>query len=111
MLKSVIWMGSSKGDLLAFPYDARRDAGHQLYLVQCGKEPSDWKPMTSIGAGVCEIRVHEAEGAFRVIYLATRPDGVYVLHCFQKKTRKTSKSDVELARGRFTKIPKKRGKQ
>src|SRR5512146_722461 len=107
MLKSVIWMGSSKADLLGFPEEARRDAGHQLFLVQCGKEPSDWKPMTSVGDGVCEIRIHEAEGAFRVIYLATRSEGVYVLHCFQKKTRKTSKRDLALARKRFSKMPKR----
>jgi phage-related protein len=52
--------------------------------VQRGEEPKDWKPTATVGAGVREIRIHESSGAFRVIYLATRPEGVYVLHCFQK---------------------------
>ena len=53
--------------------------------------------MTSVGAGVKEIRVRDETGIFRMIYLATRPEGVYVLHCFQKKTQRTSRSDVKLA--------------
>jgi len=60
--------------------------------------------MSAVGAGVREIRVHEESGEFRVIYLATRPEGVYVLHCFQKKTQKTSRFDVELASRRFRAI-------
>lgn len=62
--------------------------------------------MPSIGAGVREIRVR-AGGAFRVIYLASRPEGVYVLHCFQKKTQKTAPSDLELAKLRFKQIGEK----
>ena len=104
MVKPLLWMGGSKEDLSAFPSDARRDAGYGLYLVQCGKEPSDWKPMPSIGAGVCEIRVHEAGGAFRVIYLARRSEGIYVLHCFQKKTQKTARTDLALAKRRFAQL-------
>jgi phage-related protein len=60
--------------------------------------------MTSVGAGVKEIRVRDEAGSFRVIYLATRPEGVYVLHCFQKKTQRTSGSDLELATKRFKSI-------
>ncbi len=62
--------------------------------------------MKTIGAGVNEIRVREASGAYRVIYLATRPEAVYVLHCFQKRTEKTSKHDIDLAQKRFKAIPK-----
>ena len=100
-------MGSSKEDLIAFPADARSDAGYQLGLVQQGEEPRDWKPMASIGQGVREIRVSEAPGAFRVIYLATRPEGVYVLHCFQKKTQKTAASDLNRAQRRFKAVPER----
>ena len=75
--------------------------GHQLFLVQCGLEPDDWKPITSVGTGVKEIRVKDAAGIFRTVYLATRPDAVYVLHCFQKKTQQTSQRDIELARKRL----------
>jgi phage-related protein len=59
--------------------------------------------MTIIGVGVREIRV-KVGGAFRVIYLASRPDGVYVLHCFQKKTQQTAQQDIEIARQRFKQI-------
>lgn len=104
-MKSVIWMGSSRNDLIAFPADARSEAGYQLERVQRGEEPQDWKPMTSVGPGVREIRIHESSGAFRVIYLTTRPEGVYVMHCFQKKTQKTSRSDLNLAQSRFKAMP------
>jgi phage-related protein len=60
--------------------------------------------MTSIGTGVKEVRVRDEAGVFRVIYLATRPEGVYVLHCFQKKTQRTSSSDLELATKRLKSI-------
>src|SRR3546814_1435829 len=60
----------------AFPEDARTDAGWQLELVQRGDDPDDWKPMKTVGQGVQEIRIREASGAFRVIYLATLEDRV-----------------------------------
>ena len=78
--------------------------GFELYRVQCGLDPKDWKPMTTVGAGVKEIRERDEAGIFRIIYLATRPEGVYVLHSFQKKTQKTSRPDLELAKKRFKAI-------
>lgn len=60
--------------------------------------------MTAVGSGVKEIRVRDAAGIFRMVYLATRPEGVYVLHCFQTKTQRTSRSDLELATKRFESI-------
>ncbi|MDH6261252.1 phage-related protein [Bradyrhizobium sp. BR13661] len=78
--------------------------GNQLFLVQIGEEPSDWKPMTSIGPGVREIRVRQASGAYRVIYLATIGDAVHVLHAFRKKTQATAKRDIDLARARLRQI-------
>jgi phage-related protein len=102
--KPLHFVGSSHDDLKAFPDEARRDAGFNLDFVQRGLEPSNWKPMKTVGPGVNEIRVRDATGAFRVIYLATRPEGVYVLHCFQKKTQKTRKSDIDLAARRFDQI-------
>jgi len=100
-VKPVIWMGSSREDLREFPEAVQDSAGFELYRVQCGLEPKDWKSMTSVGTGVKEIRVRDAAGVFRMIYLATRPEGIYVLHCFQKKTQRTSRSDLELATKRF----------
>lgn len=109
MLKPIEWKGSSYDDLMEFPREARHDAGYQLERVQGGEEPEDWKPMPSIGPGVREIRVHEESGEFRVIYLATRPEAVYVLHAFQKKSQKTSRTDVALAIKRFKMIPRSGG--
>ena len=95
--KPVEFRGSSLDDLRAFPLAAKREAGHQLDQVQNGQEPDDWKPMNTVGQGVKEIRIRDAAGAFRVIYVAKFADAVYVLHCFQKKTGKTSKADLDLA--------------
>ena len=72
----------------------------------CGLEPGDWKPMSSIGPGVCEIRVRNPEGAFRAVYLANTPLRIYVLHCFQKKSRKTARQDIETAIRRLKSIPR-----
>lgn len=96
-MKLIQWLGSSRADVRAFPEDARIDAGWQLELVQRGEDPEDWKPMTTVGVGVREIRIREASGAFRIVYLATLEDRVLVLHAFQKKTQATPKKDIELA--------------
>jgi phage-related protein len=61
----------------------------------------DWKSMTTVGQGVREIRIRDEVGAYRVIYVAKFADAVYVLHCFQKKTQKTSKADIDLAAKRY----------
>lgn len=99
--KAVEFVGSALDDLRAFPLAARREAGHQIDQVQHGLEPDDWKPMNTVGQGVREIRIRDAAGAFRVIYVAKFADAVYVLHCFQKKTEKTSKTDLDLASKRY----------
>jgi phage-related protein len=106
-LKRVTFHGDSLDRLRDFPEDARREAGHQLYQIQMGREPSDWKPMSTIGAGVRESRIRDASGAYRVIYIATFADAVHVLHAFQKKTRKTARRDRELAAARLREL--KRG--
>lgn len=89
--KPIEFRGNSLSDLRSFPVSARRDAGFQLHLVQHGSEPDHWKPMNTIGQGVREIRIWDESGTFRVIYVAKFANTVYVLHCFQKKTAKTSK--------------------
>jgi phage-related protein len=107
--KPVEFRGSSLEDLRAFPLTARREAGHQLDQVQNGREPDDWKPMNTVGRGTKEIRIQDEAGAFRVLYLAKFADAVYVLHCFQKKTEKTSKADVGIAAKRFRDLLKELG--
>ncbi|VAY87839.1 conserved hypothetical protein [mine drainage metagenome] len=99
--KPVEFQGSALDDLRAFPLAAKREAGHQIDQVQNGQEPDDWKPMNTVGQGVKEIRIRDVAGAFRVLYVAKFADAVYVLHCFQKKTGKTSKADVDLAAKRY----------
>jgi len=99
--KPVEFLGSSLDDIRDFPETARREAGSQIRRVQYGEEPDDWKPMPSIGAGVCEIRIRNDGDQYRVIYLAKLPGVVFVLHGFQKKTQKTSKRDLDLAKQRF----------
>ena len=98
--KTILWLGSSRSDVQTFPQDARRLTGFQLRLVQQGMEPSDWKPMPSIGPGVREIRIHTAV-EHRVCYVAKFEEAIYVLHAFEKRTRKTSQQDVGLARQRY----------
>jgi phage-related protein len=100
-MKPVRFMGSAKDDLSTFPKSARIRAGHELFMVQVGRDPDDWKPMPTVGSGVCEIRVRDQAGAFRVIYVAKFEDAVYVLHAFHKKSRKTSPSDLNLASQRY----------
>ncbi|NGM87125.1 type II toxin-antitoxin system RelE/ParE family toxin [Parapusillimonas sp. SGNA-6] len=99
--KSVELLGTSFDDLLAFPPSAKREAGYQIDQEQNGWEPDYWKPMEAVGQGVKEIPVHDSEGAFRVVYIAKFADAVYVIHCFQKKTRKTNKADTGLASKRY----------
>ena len=71
-----------------------------------GLEPDDWKPMSSVGPGVREIRVRDESGSYRIIYIAKLPDAVYVLHCFIKKTQATRKRDIELAEKRYRELMK-----
>jgi phage-related protein len=99
--KPIAFRGSALGDLKAFSIGAKREAGFQLSMIQMGHDPVDWKPMSSIGSGVREIRIREAEGAFRVIYVAKLEAAIYVLHCFQKKTQATSQKDIALATQRY----------
>jgi phage-related protein len=99
--KPAEFRGSSLDDLRAFPLAARREAGHQRDQVQNGQDPDDWKPMNTVGQGAREVRIRDASGAFRSMYIAKFASAVYVLHCFQKKTEKTSKADLDLAAKRY----------
>ena len=99
-MKPLKFTGSSLDDIRNFPDEARRAAGFELRAVQNGLEPSDWKPMQTIGSGVKEIRIHVL-GEWRVVYVAKFSDAIYVLHAFQKKSKKTSRKDIELARQRY----------
>jgi len=98
--KSLWWVGTSRDDLRSFPENARVVAGFQLRRVQCGLDPNDWKPMPSVGPSVREIRIHTGL-EHRVLYVAKFAEGVYVLHAFEKRSRKTAKADLALAKHRL----------
>jgi phage-related protein len=106
-VKRLEFLGDSLEQLRDFPEGARKEAGVQLHKVQLGLEPSDWKPMTAVGAGVREIRIRDQDGAFRVLYVAHIASAVYVLHAFQKKTQQTAKRDLDLATSRLRQILEK----
>lgn len=108
-MKALKFRGSALDDLRDFPISARREAGYQLDRVQNEQAPTDWKPMATVGKGVQEIRIRDEAGAFRVIYVAKFADAIYVLHCFQKKTQKTGKSDLDLAAKRYADLVKELG--
>ncbi len=100
-MKGLVFLGSSLDDLRAMPAGVRHALGIELMRVQFGGDPVDFKPMPGAGPGAYEIRVRDVTCAFRVIYVARFPDAIYVLHAFQKKTRKTAKGDLELAMKRY----------
>jgi phage-related protein len=107
-MKPIEFLGDALARLRAFPESVRRSAGFQLDRVQHGLEPLDWRPMTSIGPGVQEIRIREDGNAFRVLYLARFPEAIYVIHCFHKKTRRTPQRELELARRRLSELMRSR---
>ena len=105
--KSLIWLDSSKDDLLDFSPEARRKAGFQLRAIQRGKPPADFKPMAIVGPGVEEIRIR-ADGAYRIFYIARFEEAIYILHCFQKKIQRTASQDIELGQARYQKLVNQR---
>jgi phage-related protein len=90
-----------------FPDDARRQAGFELRSIQQGDLPSDCKPMSTVGKGVEEIRIR-TDDAYRIFYVARFEEAVYVLHAFQKKTQKTSRSDIEIGQQRYKQMLQQR---
>ncbi len=102
-MKPLCFVGSSLDDLSRFPTAAKRLAGFELWQVQNGLEPSDWKPMAQVGLGVREIRIRVG-GTWRVLYATKFEDTVYVLHAFGKKTQRTPQADIELAARRYREI-------
>lgn len=112
--KPVEWMGNSRKDLRDFPAEARGEAGYDLFLVQQGGSPRDWKPLQSVGPGAAEIRIQGWSGGrleHRVVYVARFPEAVYVLHAFQKRSRTTATRDLETARERYRLMLNRRGKE
>jgi phage-related protein len=98
--RPLVFVRSALRDLRAFPASARRKAGHELLRVQRGGLPLDRRPISIVGRGVQDIRIH-SEGEWRVIYVASLPAAVYVLHAFGKKSQRTNPLDIAVARARL----------
>ena len=103
-MKPLGFLGNPLECLRQFPEDGRHDVGYQLEQVQYGKQPTDFKPMPSVGKGVEELRVWDDSGTYRVLYVARFAEAVYVLHAFQKKSRATSAHDLEQAITRYAEL-------
>lgn len=107
-MKPLTFLGDALKSLRAFPDEAKQDAGYQLSRIQQGQQPTDFKPMPTVGPGVEELRIWCEQGTYRVIYLARLADAVYVLHAFQKKTQATPKAELELATRRYRELIRSR---
>ncbi len=103
-MKPLTFLADSLKIVSEFPEVVCSEAGFQLYQVQLGKQPEDFKPFPTIGPGVEELRIRDEGGIYRVIYVARFADAVYVLHAFQKKTQKTAQPDIEIARNRYREL-------
>lgn len=108
--KKLNWMGRSRAALKAFPDQARNIAGNQLWLVQLGREPDDWKSISQVGLGAIEIRIHRPH-EHRVIYVAKFAEAIYVLHAFEKKSEKTSAKDLKVAQTAYREMERFRSEE
>ncbi|PSH02629.1 MAG: hypothetical protein CXZ00_16485 [Acidobacteria bacterium] len=95
------WEGDSKEVIHDFPEGVRSELGIDLQLLQWGAEPNSFRPIASVGKGVFELRQQDDASWYRVIYLSRIEDVIHVLHCFVKKTAKTPKKEINLAKARL----------
>lgn len=101
ILARVAWEGDAREVLQSFPEDVKQNLGFQLWQLQQGERPSDYRPLPSVGAGVFALRDQDERSWYRVIYLSRVHDVIYVLHCFEKKSREMPRRDFEKARHRL----------
>ena len=103
--RSVVWLGNSKKNIWDFPKGAQKLLGDELQLIQFGGMPKDAKPFKGVGSGVLEIALRYASDAYRVVVAVQVGKRIYVLHAFQKKSKRgieTPKRDVDLIKKRYT---------
>jgi phage-related protein len=98
---TVAWEGDSREILQSFPDDVRHNFGFELWQLQQGERPSGYRPLPSIGPGVFELRDQDERSWYRVVYLSRVNDVIYVLHCFEKKSREMPRRDFEKAKQRL----------
>jgi phage-related protein len=103
--KSLTWIASSRRDMQALPKEVRRSFGVALFAVQIGETPPSAKPLRGFGgAGVLELLEDDAGGTYRAVYTVRFASAVYVLHVFQKKSkrgRETPRHEIDLIKGRL----------
>lgn len=100
-LATLVWEGDSREVLKDFPEGVRQNFGFELWQLQLGERPSDYRPLTSVGPGVFELRDQDERAWYRVVYLSRIEDVIYVLHCFEKKSREMPRKDFEKAKQRL----------
>jgi phage-related protein len=100
----VVWEGDSLDVLRSFPKAIRAEFGADIFRLQRGQRPLDFKPMKSVGLGVFELRQRDDRGWYRIIYLSRVGDTIYMLHSFVKKSAKTSSNDLKIAEGRLKEV-------
>lgn len=100
----VVWEGDSLEVIRAFPDSVRSYLGADLRRLQLGEKPLDSRPMKSIGKRVFELRQQDARGWYRLVYLAKIANRIYVLHCFEKHSRKTPERDLNTAKSRLKNV-------
>lgn len=103
-MKPVHFVGTAREDLRELPENVQETAGFQLFKVQQGKEPDDWKPIPTVGPGVQELRVRAESGAYRIFYIAKFAEALYVLHVFEKRSQKTAKAALDHGRRRYAEL-------
>ena len=114
--RRLVWRGASKADFMAFPQIVQREMGYALFLAQMGERHSTTAKTLSgfSGASVIEVRESHDGNAYRAVYTVRYADAVYVLHAFQKKSKKgiaTSKADIDLVEKRLKDLVKERTKE
>jgi phage-related protein len=97
----IAWEGDSKEVISSFPDVAKYNLGFDLRLLQQGQQPTDYRPMSSIGPGVFELRDQDERAWYRVIYLSRVRGVIHVLHCFEKRSRETPMKEINTARQRL----------
>lgn len=103
-LKPLRWVGSSRDDLLAMPAQVRREVGYALFVAQEGGKADNTKPLKGLGSGVLEVLEDHDGDTYRAVYTVRFKSAVYVLHAFQKKSKrgiKTPKKDVDVIEARL----------
>jgi phage-related protein len=98
---SVAWEGDSKEVLSGFPAGVKQNLGFELWQLQQGERPTDYRPLSSIGSGVFELRDQDERAWYRAVYLSRINDVIHVLHCFEKKSREMPRKDFEKAKQRL----------